>query len=86
MASPQAPCLHRPRLPAEDPPEVLKKKVFLTLPQIHRLTVDVLPRLEFSGADALEILSYYRHNNRKSRLSREKKARLQYDVPRARAG
>jgi len=42
--------------------------------------------MEFSGANALEILSYYRYNNRKSRLSREKKARLQYEVPGARAG
>jgi len=50
------------------------------------VTIDVLPRLDFTGADALEIVSYYRRNNRKSRLSRENKARLRYEVPRTRAG
>ncbi len=45
--------------------------------------MEVLPRLDFSGADALEILSWYRTNTRKSRLSRDRKARSIYALPRA---
>ncbi|MHB1605899.1 MAG: hypothetical protein ACYCTV_05840 [Leptospirales bacterium] len=53
------------------PDEVLEKSFPDSSPG-SLLLDDVLPRLEFSGDDALWILAWYRHNNRKSRLSAKK--------------
>ena len=59
------------------------QKVALTLPQAHQLVVEVLDRSDFPRATVLDRLAYYQRRNRISRLSREKKNRLKYDVPRA---
>ena len=60
-----------------------KKKALLTLPQAHLLVVDVLSRMAFPRLSVLEHLAYHRRRNRMASLSREKKNRRKYDVPRA---